>query len=200
MIKTVIFDLGGVIVPLDFKRGYARMEALCGCPASEIPLRLRKTDLVPRYETGQIESPAFVAELSEVLGLKVSYEEFCELWSSIFLPDTLIQESLLERIHERHRLLLLSNTNDIHFTGIERTYPILRHFDDRVLSYKVGASKPSARIYEEAIQRAGCRAEECFFTDDVLTFVEGARRVGIYAVQFESAEQIELELRERGVL
>jgi putative hydrolase of the HAD superfamily len=200
VIKTVIFDLGGVIVPLDFKRGYASMEPLCGYSAAEIPRRLRQTDLVTRYETGAIESPAFVAQLSELLGLKVSYSEFCELWSSIFLPETLIQEPLLERIRERHRLLLLSNTNDLHFSMIERTYPILRLFDDRVLSYKVGASKPTPRIYEEAIMRAGCRPEECLFIDDVPAFVEGARKAGIDAVQFESQEQVERELLARGVL
>jgi putative hydrolase of the HAD superfamily len=200
VIKTVIFDLGGVIVPLDFKRGYAKMEPLCGYPAAEIPQRLRKTDLVTRYEIGAIESPAFVAQLSELLGMKVSYSEFCELWSSIFLPETLIQEPLLQRIRERHRLLLLSNTNDIHFSMIERTYPILRLFDDRVLSYKVGASKPTPRIYEEAIVRAGCRPEECVFIDDVPAFVEGARKAGIDAVQFESQEQVERELGLRGVL
>ena len=200
MIKTVIFDLGGVIVPLDFKRGYARMEPLCRYTAAEIPKRLRQTDLVTRYEIGAIESPAFVAQLSELLGLKVSYSEFCELWSSIFLPETLIQEPLLQRIRERHRLLLLSNTNDLHFSMIERTYPILRLFDDRVLSYKVGASKPAPRIYEEAIARAGCRPEECLFIDDVPAFVEGARKAGIDAVQFESEEQVERELLARGVL
>jgi putative hydrolase of the HAD superfamily len=200
VIKTVIFDLGGVIVPLDFKLGYARMEPLCRYTAAEIPKRLRQTDLVTRYEIGAIESPAFVAQLSELLGLKVSYSEFCELWSSIFLPETLIQEPLLQRIRERHRLLLLSNTNDLHFSMIERTYPILRLFDDRVLSYKVGASKPAPRIYEEAIARAGCRPEECLFIDDVPAFVEGARKAGIDAVQFESEEQVERELLARGVL
>ena len=200
MIKTVIFDLGGVIVPFDFKRGYARMEGRCAYPAAEIPQRLRTTDLVTRYECGRIESRAFVNELCNVLDLKATYDEFCELWSCIFLKETLISDALLARIHEHHRLLLLSNTNDIHFSMLERDYPILKHFDDRILSYEVGAMKPSPRIYQEAIARAGCPAEECFFTDDIAAYVEGARREGIDAVQFQSASQVEEELRSRGVV
>jgi len=200
VIKAVIFDLGNVIVPFDFQIGYAGIKRLCGHPAEEVRRRLRTTDLVTRFESGQVDPEEFVRQLSGLLEMKTSYQEFCDVWTSVFLPETLVPDSLLERIHEHHRLLLLSNTNDIHYSMIERTYPILRHFDDRVLSYRVGAMKPSARIYREAIARAGCRPEECFFTDDVAAYVEGARREGIDAVQFQSAAQVEQDLSARGVL
>jgi epoxide hydrolase-like predicted phosphatase len=199
MIKTVIFDLGGVIVPFDFKRAYARMEGLCPYPAAEIPQLLRTTDLVTRFETGRIGAEEFVREISGILELRTSYDEFCDIFNCIFMKETLVPESLLERIRRRHRLLLLSNTNPIHFSMIDKTYPILRHFEDRVLSYQVGAQKPSPRIYQEAIARAGCQPEECFFTDDIAAYVEAARREGIDAVQFQSAGQIEQELRNRGI-
>jgi glucose-1-phosphatase len=67
------------------------------------------------------------------------------------------------------------------------------------LSYEVGAMKPLPLIYRRAIRKAGCLPEECFFTDDIASYVEGARVQGIDAVQFESAAQIERELRKRGV-
>jgi len=200
MIKTVIFDLGRVIVPFDFRRGYARLEPLCGIPAAEIPGRIRPTGLVERFESGQIESKPFFGQLSAHLGLRISYAEFCEIWMSIFLPDTLISEDLLATIRRTHRLLLLSNTNPIHFEGILAQYPLLRHFHGFVLSYEVGAMKPSPLIYQKAIDLAGCAPEECFFTDDIAEYVEGARNMGIDAVQFQSAAQIQDELRRRFVL
>src|SRR3954452_6294432 len=98
MIKAVIFDLGRVIVPFDFKRGYTRLESLCGIPAAEIPGRIATTGLVSRYESGQIESRDFVRELSGHLNLDTSYENFCEIWSCVFLPETLIQEDLLRAL------------------------------------------------------------------------------------------------------
>jgi putative hydrolase of the HAD superfamily len=199
VIKTVIFDLGKVLIPFDFSRGYRAMEKYCGHPAEEIPKRIAATDLVHRFETGLVEPRDFVEQLSRMLDLRVNYDQFCEIWSSIFLPDTLVPETLLAGIGERYRMLVLSNTNAIHFEMVRQTYPWLRHFDDLVLSYEVKAMKPSPAIYREAIARAQCRPEECFFTDDIPAYVEGARREGIDAVQFESCAQLERDLAARGV-
>ncbi len=199
MVRTIIFDLGNVIVPFDFRRGYARMEQLCPHAAEEIPKRLRSTDLVQRFETGEIEPREFVAQLCSALDLQVDYQGFCDLWTSIFLPDTLVPESLLDALKGRYRLLALSNTNAIHFEMVEANYPLLRHFADMVLSYKVGAAKPSPRIYAEAIARAQCAPGECLFIDDMPAFVEAARRAGMDALQFESVERLERDLRSRGV-
>ena len=199
MIKTVIFDLGKVIIPFDFMRGYQGLEGICGLPVAEIRRRIASTDLVQRFETGLVEPKDFVAQLSGLLDLHITYDQFCQVWSSIFLPDPLIPESLLEGLSRRYRLLLLSNTNAIHFEMLDRTYPLLRHFHDKILSHRVRAMKPSPAIYREAIARAGCLPEEIFFTDDIAEYVAGAKREGIDAVQFESRGQVERELRARGV-
>jgi FMN phosphatase YigB (HAD superfamily) len=198
-IKAVIFDLGRVIVPFDFSRGYVRLEPLCGIPAAEIPGRIAPTGLVTRFESGAIEPRDFVRDLSKHLNLDTSYENFCEIWNSIFLPYTLIPEAMIESIARNYRLVLLSNTNAIHFEMLRENYPLLRHFHALVLSYEVGAMKPLPLIYRRAIVAAGCLPEACFFTDDMPAYVEGARAQGIDAVRFESAEQIEAELRKRGV-
>ncbi len=199
MIKTVIFDLGKVLIPFDFNRGYQALENLCAYRAAEIPTRIEATNLVERFETGLISPEDFVEQLSTVLQLRIDYDRFCQIWSSIFLKETLVPESLLEGLRKRYRLLLLSNTNAIHFAMVRESYPLLRHFDDFVLSYEVKAMKPSPSIYREAIARAGCRAEECFYTDDIPAYVEAARREGIDAVQFQSRAQLEQELSARGI-
>jgi putative hydrolase of the HAD superfamily len=199
MIKTIIFDMGKVIIPFDFQRGYDRMAPLCGYAAAEIPERLRSCDLVTRFESGQVEPEAFVEEISRVLDLKVGYDEFCSLWSAIFLPDPLVPDEFLARLRERYRLVLLSNTNAIHYDMVSRQYPILQRFHEHVLSHRVGAIKPSPKMYAAAVRAAGCEPAECFFTDDIPDYVEGARNYGIDAVRFENAEQIQRELRSRGV-
>lgn len=199
MIRAILFDLGKVIIPFDFKRGYDRMAPHCNYAAAEIPERLRTCDLVHRFESGQIEPRNFVSELCSILELRCDYDEFREIWGSIFLPETLIPESLLEALRARYRLVLLSNTNALHFELVEQQYPLLRHFHEHVLSYRVGAMKPSPKIFEAAVRAARCEPEECFFTDDIAAYVEGARQYGIDAVQFQTREQIEDELRKRGV-
>jgi HAD superfamily hydrolase (TIGR01509 family) len=200
MTKAIIFDLGRVIVPFDFRRGYARLEPLCGMPAAEIQARIRETGLVQSFESGEIEPQDFVNRYSAHLGITVTYEEFQDIWMSIFLPETLIPEEMLAEIAQTHRLVLLSNTNRIHFEGIRAHYPLLRHFHRFILSYEVGAMKPSPLIYEKAIEAAGCAAGECFFADDIEEYAEAAKKMGIDAVQFQSAAQIRDELRRRNVL
>jgi glucose-1-phosphatase len=199
LIKTVIFDLGKVIVPFELERGYAALQPHCNLPVEEVRRRIVAAGIVGPFEEGRIAPRDFVRRFSDALGLDVEYDRFCELWSTIFLPDPLVPEALVEGLSRRYRLLLLSNTNAIHFEMIRRTYPLLRHFHEFVLSYEVGAMKPDPRIYQAAIERAGCLPGECFFTDDMAPFVEGARRAGIDAVQFQSAAQIERELSARGI-
>ncbi|MGA2328792.1 MAG: HAD family phosphatase [Bryobacteraceae bacterium] len=199
MIKAVIFDLGKVIIPFDLERGYAALIPHCACPAGEIPRRIASTDLLPRFELGQLSPEDFAERLSALLGLEVDYARFRELWSSIFLPQPLVSEQLLEGLRRRYRMLVLSNTDAIHFPMVRERYPLLRHFDEYILSYQVGATKPAARIYEAAVSRAGCRAGECLFIDDIPLYVEAARQAGMEALRFESAAQLERELRARGL-
>jgi len=198
MYKAIIFDLGKVIIHFDFKRGYSALEGVCPYDVAEIRRRIGASGLVAPFETGRLEPRDFVAQLCRLLDLRVDYDGFCEIWNCIF-SETLVPESLLEGLAARYRLLLLSNTNAIHFEMVWAAYPLLRHFHDRILSYEVKAAKPQPEIYLAAIERAECRPEECFYTDDIAEFVDAARRLGIDAVQFQSAAQIESEMKARGI-
>jgi epoxide hydrolase-like predicted phosphatase len=199
MIKTVIFDLGKVLIPFEIERGYRALSEGCGLEPTEIRRRIAATDLVMRFESGLVEPEDFVRQLGDLLGLKVNYDRFCELWSSIFLPDPLLPQDFIESLRRRYRVLLLSNTNAIHFPMVRAAYPLLDHFDDYVLSYEVKAMKPSPLIYQEALRKAQCRPEECFYTDDIAAYVDAARELGIDAVQFQDRAQIQEEMRARGI-
>jgi putative hydrolase of the HAD superfamily len=199
MHRAAIFDLGRVLVNFDFERGYRAMEPLCRYCAGEIRQRVQATTLAADFETGLIEPHDFVAKMARLLECEIDYDRFCGVWSSIF-TETLVPDSLLSALAARYRMVMLSNTNAIHFRMIRETYPLMRHFHDFVLSYEVGAMKPRREIFERAIECAGCPAEECFYTDDIAEYVEAARPLGIDAVQFISAGQLERELRARGMV
>jgi len=197
--KAILFDLGRVLVQFDFRIGYQALEKLCRYPAAEIPRRLAPTGLVERFESGQVEPREFFDQFRAILGLELEYDDFRRIWSSIF-THAILPESMLEGLARRYRLVLLSNTNALHFAIIRKNYGhLLRHFDALVLSYEVGAMKPEAAIFDAAVAAAGCRAAECFYTDDIGGYVEAARARGIDAVVFESRAQIEGALRARGI-
>jgi FMN phosphatase YigB (HAD superfamily) len=199
LIKAIIFDLGRVIVPFDFGRVYSALEPLCGLGHEEMRDKISRTGLVNEFECGQIDSASFVQRVGANLGVDIEHDEFEEIWNSIFFRETLISDEFLGALGKNYPLILLSNTNAMHFQMIRRDYPLLRHFNKFVLSYEVGAMKPSPVIYQAAVDAAGQAAGECFFTDDIPEYVQGAKKAGIDAVQFESEAQIQAELKARGV-
>ena len=199
MIRTIIFDMGKVLIPFDFSRGYKALEAYSPLSAEQIPQELSKTDLVNRLEIGRIEPQEFFDELRSTLKADLSYEEFRRIWSCIFLPHTLIPEEFVARLKLRYRVMVLSNTNAIHVEMLNENYSILKQFDHLVFSHVVGAMKPEPEIYQAAIDNANCQPSECFFTDDIPAYVEGARRAGINAEQFLGFEKLQEDLKRHGV-
>jgi|SRR5579871_1641766 len=198
MHKAVLLDLGNVVIPFDFKLAYQALAAGCRHEPMEIRRRIAASGLVAPLEKGLLDPEDFVKQLSTALDLELDHDSFCRAWAGIF-HGQIIPDEMLESLAARYRLLLLSNTNAIHFQMIRENYPMLRYFHDFVLSYEVHAAKPEPEIFQAAIRRAGCRPEECFFADDMPENAEAARREGIDAVQFESLEQLQRELRARGI-
>ncbi len=200
MIKAIIFDLGRVIIPFDFELGYRELSRASGLDTKEIRERIRATGLVPMFETGLVEPEAFVAGIAQALGMEMGVEEFSRIWNSIFLKETLVPEEMLVRLKRHYKVLLLSNTNALHFEGLEREYPLLRHFDHHVLSYRVRVMKPDAAIYLHAAELAGYEASECLFIDDLEENVVGARAVGMVALVFEGSDRLVRDFESLGIV
>lgn len=198
--KTLIFDLGKVLVHFDFNLGYQAFEKHCPHKADEIRaiVRARGVETIRRFETGLIEPADFQQAICEMLDMDADYDGFCSSWSSIFRQE-LIPESTIAALSKRYRLVLLSNTNAIHFDLVNRKYPALRYFHHLVLSHEVKAMKPDPAIYREAIAHAHCLPEECFYADDIEENIIAGRKLGLDGVVFESREQIEEAMRARGI-
>jgi putative hydrolase of the HAD superfamily len=200
VIRTILFDLGNVIVPFDIHRGYKALSANCGRSEQEVAVRIRDSGLYSVYETGKLSTPEFMDRFGSLLGLRANYEEFREIWNSIFFPETSTSEELILELKKNYRLVLLSNTNELHYGWIREKYRHLDHFDDYVLSYEVKAMKPDERIFAAAVAKAQCAPEECFFTDDIADYVAAARRFGIDAEQYVGEATLKEHLRRRGMI
>lgn len=200
MIRTVFFDLGNVIVPLDFDRAYRKASRLTGLSEREIARLLDESGLAVPYENGWITSQEFHRRTEELLGLGLSFEDFGSLWGDMFGDTPLIDEAFLDALAPGVRFVMLSNTNELHFQWIREKYPVVQRFDDTVLSYEVGAMKPEPKIYHAALEMAGSKPEECFFTDDKPENIVGARAVGIRAEVFEGADKLREQLAALGAM
>jgi glucose-1-phosphatase len=197
--KTIIFDMGRVIVNFDFARAWQRFSALTGLEEAELRARLGRDDVLLRYERGDLNTSEFVAMMSERLGYRFAREEFLQAWSCIFDPGTILPLELFAHLRQHHRLLLLSNTSDMHVEFLKRNWTFFQYFHRCLYSFEVQAMKPEPAIFEAALLDADGGPEDCFFTDDTPAYVAGARALGIDAVLFTGKEDLYRELRQRGV-
>jgi putative hydrolase of the HAD superfamily len=197
--KALFFDLGNVLVPFDIRRAYAGFRALSPLSVEEMATRLRADGLVTRYECGQVEDQPFFEAFCRLTEVRTTYQRFCELWNSIFLPPTLVPDDLLATLSSNFTMLLLSNTNAIHFRFLEANYPHIRRFHHLVLSHEAGAQKPARKIYDDALAAAGVEPHEAFFTDDLAENIEAARQLGLDAEVFEGVPRLLEHLEARGV-
>jgi glucose-1-phosphatase len=200
MIKTIIFDLGKVIVPFELDNQMKILETVCDLKHTEISEKIFAAEELGLFETGKISAENLFETLKELLGLRMNFDEFVTAWSSIFLLEPIISEDLIEKLSKKYRLIILSDTNELHFNFIKQNFPILRFFDDFVLSYEVGFLKPAAEIFQAAVEKANCAANECLFTDDREGNIAGALKFGINAILFTSAEQFENEIRRQKLI
>lgn len=195
--ELVIFDLGGVVVESKSDRLILQVSQLLGRPFEEVHEAVYDEELLLPFELGQMRPQAYYGGLKQRLKLPWSFEQFVKAWNGI-LTEKPEMGTLMARLHKRHKLTALSNTNELHINHV-RDFPSLSHFDDWVASCEVGLRKPDPQIYLLAIRRAGVRPEAVVYVDDRPEFVKAGEGAGLTAIRFESGQQIEQALRAVGL-
>ena len=199
MIQTMYFDLGNVLIFFSHKKMYDQLSHLTGLSEKEIQKILFEDKMQQRYETGKLSTPDLYAHFAKMGSKSFSLPQFTHAASDIFTPNEELFPIVEEMKKRKIRLILLSNTSECHFNEVVRRYPILRQFDDWVLSYKTGACKPDPLIFEKALSLAECPRENCFFTDDIQEYVEGARKVGLDSEVFSGTASLKNHLASRSL-
>ena len=197
--RALIFDLGNVILNFDHMVAVKRACADSGCTPEQAYTAVFASGLEKAYDEGCVTSQEFHRQVARRLNWDVSFERFREIWCDIFEVNEPVA-ALLHEVKGRHRRLLLSNTNEMHFAYCMERFPVLQLLDELVLSYELGFRKPDPRIFREAVRRSGLPAGDCVYVDDVADFVEVARAEGMRAAQYTSAEQLRADLIEFGIL
>jgi len=200
--QAILFDIGRVIVRVDVRRAAEPLGVAAGMAPAEI-WRAIETD--PRWsdwQEGRISVQDWHEHLTRRFGVRLGFEEFCELWNRALVPETILEEKLFAELGRRFRLALLSNTDPIHVAHMQTNFGFMRHFPAaaRVYSCTVGVSKPSPAIYAKGIAACGVPAEEILYVDDVAEYVEAGRRAGLKGVQFVGAGELLQELRHKGLI
>ncbi len=188
-LNAIIFDLGGVLLNLDFKKSFLAFKKLGFKEIEQEMSRLlyslpagNDESLFHLYEKGLIDSDQFRDALRELAAGQVTDDEINRAWTAMLLDIHEENVSILEKIRGSYRIFLLSNTNAIHIESLHRRkdYPgIASMFEKVYYSHELKMRKPDPEIFEHVIKDAGLSPGNSLFIDDSIHNVEAARNVGL---------------------
>jgi glucose-1-phosphatase len=197
---ALLFDLGRVVLDVDFNRTLACWAGHAGCEPAHLVGRFARDELYRRHEKGEISDTAFFAGLRTSLGVDLSDAQFLEGWNKIFAGEMPGIGTLLKRAARRLPLYAFSNTNGAHVEHFAVAYAdLLGHFREIFLSSSIGLRKPDAEAYDDVVSAIGVPAERIVFFDDLAENIEGARARGLQAVHVRSSGDVAEALAALGI-
>ena len=193
-IRAVYFDLGGVIVRTGDREPRTKLAERLGMSYEELAKAVFENESSLRASLGAVSPQEHWADVIQRLGLPSS--EADSVRQEFFAGDTLDLDliNFLRSLRPKYRTGLLSNAwSDM------REYLVSQKIDDAfdqlIISAEVGIMKPDARIYQLALEKLGVTPDQAVFVDDSIVNIEGARAVGMYAIQFTRPDQTVEELK-----
>lgn len=193
-VKTVIFDVGRVLVRLDASgEKFGDLMRAIGIPPEKAFEKFWYAHEVRQLMTGEVGAQEFHQMVVNRFGIDFSFDRFREAWCDLFHPMPGMREVFL-RLAGRYRMGLLSDTDPMHWERMRGMIPWTSVVDKPTLSYEVGYLKPHPNMFEAAAASCGSAMEHCLFIDDLIENVDGSRYCGMPALQFHDTEKLVKDL------
>lgn len=197
---ALLFDLGRVILDIDFTRVLKVWSDYARCSPDDIVSRFARGDVYMRHERGEISDDAFFAHLRDTLDIDLTPAQFLEGWNAIFVGEMPGIAELMAHASKRWQLYAFSNTNPAHVAHFsQRHADLLNHFRTVFLSSSIGLRKPDAEAYRHVISEIGMPAERIVFFDDLAENIEAARACGLQTVHVTSPTSVAEALKTLGL-
>lgn len=185
--RCVLLDFGNVIAFFDHHKACRQLAELSttGLDAEHIYHTIFETGLETGYDTGRLSTPDFLDRLRQAFDLRGDDREIGHAWSDIFAPNDAMAAAMRELKSRGLRLVLASNTNELHHEQFAREFAdVLAPLDAQILSYRVGSRKPEPAFYAACIDASGCAPAECLYVDDRADFISVGRELGLPGVVY----------------
>ena len=191
-VDALLFDLGGVLIEIDFGRAFAHWARCAGVEAHLLRSRFKTDDFYLRHETGHLDAAGYFASLRQSLGVDLPDTEFEAGWGDILVREVPGIRPLLAQAATERPLYLFSNTNASHHRlWASRYAELLAPFRRVFVSSELGKRKPAPEAFHAVAQAIDVPPERILFFDDTLENVNGARAVGMQAIHVQSIADTE---------
>jgi putative hydrolase of the HAD superfamily len=189
-VKNIIFDLGGVIINLNYQLTRKAFENLGVANFNDLYTQHHANPLFEQLEVGAIEPEAFYEALREATGLALTNSQIETAWNAMLLDFPVERLLWLDQIKNKYNIYLFSNTNTIHYKAFTTIYaqtaplvglnPNFNHFfKTAYYSHTLKQRKPAVAAFEAVLQDAKLDPAQTLFIDDTISNIEGAQKAGL---------------------
>jgi putative hydrolase of the HAD superfamily len=196
MIKNIIFDLGVVLLEVNYQDTIKAFSSLGLERPEEAFSKQKQDEFFRRYERGQISESEFLNGLSSRIG-GADKEKLKDAWCAMLgeLPQE--KYDFIKELSGKYRLFILSNTNYTHQVWFEKKINEQygwKSFSDCFeyigYSHQINQRKPDEVAFKYLLEKFDLSPEETLFIDDTSEHVEGARKIGVLAVHYQEGENL----------
>lgn len=195
--KAIIFDLGGVLLNIDFRLSEKAFAELGLTNFADFFNQFHSNDLFRKLETG-MDDDLFYDDLRTATGLSLSNEQIRDAWNALLQDYRPESVAVLPQLREKYKLYLLSNTNEIHLKEFQRRYELWKPgelfddlFDAAYYSHRIGHRKPNASAFEFVLEKHQLNATETLFIDDSINNIEAAQQLGLQTIHLQPGMKVE---------
>ena len=195
-IDNIIFDLGNVILDIDYQNTIDAFKKIGVPNASSFYSKSSQLNIFNQLETGHISKQNFILEIQKIVP-KASASQIINAWNAILqdLPNERIE--ILKNIKDKFSIFLLSNTNSIHIEKIinklgEKKYEEFYNLFEKVYySHEVKLRKPNSDIFKLVIKENCLSIKNTLFIDDSIQHIESAKKIGLKTYHLDGNKTLE---------
>lgn len=181
--KALLFDMGGVVLGVNFEQVFKSWASLSNLDEAEIKARFTMDEPYQQHERGTIDAPRYFEHLRGTLQLSGSDDEILAGWNSIFGSEITQSLDAIDSVTNNIPAYGFTNTNRAHQVYWEHHHPrIHQTFKKVFISSEIGLRKPDAEAFHYILNEIAIAPEEMLFFDDSLENIEGADKLGIQTV------------------
>lgn len=200
-IKHIIFDLGNVILDIDYQLTIDAFEKLGVTDFANHFSKQKQSNFMDDFETGKVSEYEFIDYAKQFCKEGTSTEEVVDAWNALLLDIPIRRLQILQQLQLDYDLFLLSNTNIIHEKEYNKTvketcgYENLNYFFDKVyLSHRIGLRKPNPEPFELILKEHKLVAAQTLFIDDSMQHIEAANKLGIQTIHMKDNMSMEVDV------
>jgi len=196
-IKNIIFDLGGVILNINYLYTSKSFQKLGVENYNDLYTQFKQVDIFDKLEKGEITPVCFCNEIRKMSNIDITDKQIIFAWNAMLLDFPVKRLELLQKLKNKYKIYLCSNTNEIHLASYNKTLKETFGIDNlgdifikEYYSHVVGMRKPDTDIFQLIIDENNLNPKETLFIDDSPQHIDGARKVGLLVYHLANGEDI----------